>query len=321
MSFRNRDQRFFVVDRLSGTVQYQELLGSWFQLSLVDRALFEAGVAGLGGTVVRPEVEAVNGSSETIVGWRVTLTSPGNGVVFRRDWTLEVLRNTALAVARQSRWAPDDNRVLYGVRALERAEGERSAGGRIEFEADREGAGGMATVPEIPVVAGPVAGRVIADPFPGDMVLALPRRALAAVLTPIRAGLGEDCEIAWAAEVQIARSVNDRTLVYRVTRLTRIASDDATAVRVPLDAGRLLAAVPAQERLFLLHTHLVPEDETADRRPFLAASWNDYRCMYRLKTGSLFGIVAGRLPFEIRLYGLGGNGVVELNARILLLDE
>ena len=64
-----------------------------------------------------------------------------------------------------------------------------------------------------------------------------------------------------------------------------------------------------------------PEEETADRRPFLAPSWNDFRCIYRLTAGSLFGIVSGRPPFEMRAYTVEENGAIELNARVLVMDE
>jgi len=314
-----RQQVLLVANRGSGEILYCEPLRDWFEQLLIDHTLFEAGVAGLGEMGVRPKVEAVEDATGMVVGWAVTLSTDDHRVVFRRLWPVNVLGPTAQAVAAQCRSLMGRIQVIYWAARYDAEQCSEPSGDGIEFDEGGRDGNGLAIIPMFPVLDPPAMGTVVSDCFPIELVLTLSPDAFGQLIRPIRDGVSAECEIAWAAGVRVARSSEDQTLVYQVAKLQRIASHSATAGRVPLEAADLLAAVSFEEPLLLLHTHTVPSDDK-DRRALLACSWDDLRCMYRLRAGSLFGIVSGRLPLELRLYGFEDGHVREMNARIVVTN-
>ncbi|MDM8008757.1 MAG: hypothetical protein QUV05_21680 [Phycisphaerae bacterium] len=312
-----RRQVLIVANRGNGEILYCELLREWFEQLLIDHTLFEAGVAGLGEMRVRPRVEAAEDATGMIVGWRVTLFTDDDRIIFRRRWPVSVLEPTARAVAAQCRPLMERNQVIYWATRYDMERSGGSSGDGIEFdEADAAG-DGLAITPLLPVLEPPATGTMVCDCFPIDLVLVLSPDAFGQLIRPIRDGISAECEIAWAAGLRLARSKEDQTLIYQASSLKRIVSRGATAGRVPLEAADLLAAVCLEEPVLLLHTHTVPS-ESKDRGALLACSWDDLRCMYRLRAGSLFGIVSGRLPLELRIYGFENGRVREMNAKVLV---
>jgi hypothetical protein len=315
----SRQQVLFVANSDNGEILYDELLLDWFEQLLIDHTLFAAGVAGLGAMRVHSEVETVDDAAGTIVGWRTTLSTEDRRIVFRRLWPASVLRSTAQAVAAQCRSLVGQIQVVYWAARCDAGQGSEPAGNRIEFDEADGDANGLAITPTLPVLDLPATGTVVSDCFPNDLVLTLSPDAYAQLIRPIRDGTSAACEIAWAAAVCVARSREDQTLIYQVPSLKRIVSRNASAGRVPMEAADLLAAVSFEEPLLLLHTHTVPAEEK-DRLPYLACSWDDLRCMYRLRAGSLFGIVSGRPPLELRIYGFQDGHVREMNARVIVTN-
>ena len=314
-----RHQVLFVANSDDGQILYFEPLLDWFEQSLIDHTLFAAGAAGLGAMHVRPEVETVEDAAGQIVGWRVNLRTEDGGIIFRRLWPVSVLQPTAQAVAAQCRSLVGRIQVIYWAARCGTEQGSEPAGGGIEFDDSGENGNGLTATPAIPVQDAPATGMVIVDCFPSEVVLTLSPDAFGQLIRPIRDGVSAECEIAWAAAVRVARSRDDQALVYQVPGLTRIVSRNASAGRVPLDAADLLATVSFEEPLLLLHTHTVPLEEK-NRRSYLACSWDDLRCMYRLRAGSLFGVVSGRLPLELRLYGFEDGHVREVKARVVVTN-
>lgn len=320
MRGETRRQVLLVADRSNGQILYCEPLREWFEQLLIDHTLFEAGVAGLGEMRVRPTVEAAEDATGLIVGWRVTLFTDDDRIIFRRRWPVSVLEPTARTVAAQCRPLTGRTEVIYWVARYDAEQRSEASSDGIEFdEGEREG-NGRAIIPMPPVLDPPAMGTVVCDCFPIELVLTLSPDAFGRLIRPIREGISAECEIAWAAGLRLARSREDQTLIYQASSLKRIVSRGATAGRVPLEAADLLAAVCLEEPLLLLHTHTVPS-ESSDRRAHLACSWDDLRCMYRLRAGSLFGIVSGRLPLELRIYGFEDGRVRELNARVVVANE
>lgn len=314
-----RRQVLLVADRSNGQILYYEALRDWFEQLLIDHTLFEAGVAGFGEVRVRPTVEAAEDATGTIVGWRVTLFADDDRIIFRRRWPVSVLEPTARAVAAQCRPLTGPTQVIYWAAQYDTERSGKSSGGGIEFDEAEEDGDGLAVTPLFPVLEPPATGTKVCDCFPTDLTLVLSPDAFGHLIRPIRDGISAECEIAWAAGLRVARSREDQTLIYQASILKRVVSRGATAGRVPLEAADLLAAVCVEGPLLLLHTHTVPS-EGNDRRALLACSWDDLRCMYRLRAGSLFGIVSSRLPLEMRLYGFEDGHVRELNAKVVVAN-
>jgi len=314
---------FHVASGATGQTLFSQPLAEWFRHDLISRTAWSAAIDNprLRGKRLRPRLEPVAGDGSRIVGWLVTL-SLDDQVCFSRRWPVAVLQSTALTVGRQYRAWLGDGRVLYWVEQAPIPGECPKAESGIEFNADDDD--GVLEVPSFVPAETLAACRLVvpAPVYPADVVLSLQSAAYEELSDGIADARYAGIELAWAGTARIGYLAAERTLVYEVASLTRLAAPSATATLCPVAPEELFEVLHAEQPVVFVHTHVVPEAWQAhsSESKFLACSEDDLRCYRRLPVGSLGVIAASRGPLRIRAYGwpVDASELVELNTAVAI---
>ncbi len=316
-------QMFHVASRATGQTLFSQTLAEWFRHDLIGQTAWAAAIEDprLRGKRLKPRFEPVAGNDNRIVGWLVTLLFEQE-VCYARRWPVAVLHSTALTIGRQYQAWLGDSRVLYWVEQAQIPGDGREEEGGIEFEGDDND--GTLEIPNIVSAATLAACRLVAPAlaYPTETLLSLQGPAYEELVSGITDRRYADIELAWAGTARIGYLAAERTLVYEVASLTRLAAPNATATLCPVAPEELCEVLHAEQPVVFVHTHVVPEGWQANlsESKFLACSEEDLRCYRRLPVGSLGVIAASRDPLRIRAHGwpVDASALVELNTAVAI---
>jgi hypothetical protein len=316
-----KEEIFHVVSQKTRQELFRQPVSSdWFQQELIARTAFAAAFKdpALRGSSLQAHVESTISGNGRVAGWTVTLSSEGQAQ-FRYEWPVSVLEATALEIGRQLLPWLGDGRVVYWV-GVESPPGSSSAVAEgIEFDSSDPG---EVPVPTIKTRSSHNGSRQVAatQRYPVQAIVELSAPAYQILMAGIEDARFASVELAWLGEVSIEYLPDEGTVVYVVESLSRLAAPEATAALCPVRPEELVHVLPTNRPVLFVHTHVVPENWSANSNDGKHLSWSqdDRVCFRRLPVGSMGLIVGSRPPLRVRAYGwpVDAADLVELGTKV-----